>query len=303
MARNNYMYIPVIIIGIFMFYHHQNQLEKKNALLSLGDEATIYNQPFPEKVVPEKVVPGVKMPLHRAVVLPRKGPDSVSIPQSTDITQQLTNIKNKVMDVILNVKSKPVNIIRNKYISKPVKIEEKDTISIVSPNPIDSTEYRFVDEENTKAWSEVNVSQHPSHYTSNIKDELTNTGTFFSNNMQFNDITSPQAKDNLPDRCFMNSDNEVLCNFNNRLHNIPPTLVDGDNQVINSIGEGDGNEYKQVSSDNISLVNSSPYRTWEYEDEKVMNGGELLDGLTGTQGDNEQFLKISHLPKETIYAF
>ena len=67
-------------------------------------------------------------------------------------------------------------------------------------------QYRFVEENPKLAWSDANVSQHPEHHTSNITDEMTNSGGFFDNDDDnfYHDRTSHKSKQILPDRCFMN---------------------------------------------------------------------------------------------------
>ena len=40
---------------------------------------------------------------------------------------------------------------------------------------------------NSQAWSDENVSNYPKYYTSDIQDELTDTGSFFDNENQFTD--------------------------------------------------------------------------------------------------------------------
>ena len=141
--------------------------------------------------------------------------------------------------------------------------------------------------------------------TTNVKDELTNAGLFFNEKNQFNDITSPQAVNNLPDRCFLNKDNEVLCNFNNRLQNIPPKLIENpqDNKVINSIGQGGGDIFKSVASENVVSIQNNPLQVWEYENEKVMNGGELYEGVSASSSNNEEHLQLTNVPKNSVYSF
>ena len=110
---------------------------------------------------------------------------------------------------------------------------------------------------------------------------------------------------NLPDRCFLNKDNEVLCNFNNRLQNIPPKLIENpqDNKVINSIGQGGGDIFKSVASENVVSIQNNPLQVWEYENEKVMNGGELYDGVSASSSNNEEHLQLTNVPKNSVYSF
>ena len=72
-----------------------------------------------------------------------------TIPQTTTISQKLSNNDNPlptIENTVIN--EKPLQVIRNlaePIIPKPEYLKE-DTIS---PNPFDSTDYRFVDEDST----------------------------------------------------------------------------------------------------------------------------------------------------------
>ena len=189
--------------------------------------------------------------------IPKKSDTTIDYPETTTLSQKLSNLKELLPQNISNiVNNDPLVIVRNKMNQvrniEPVK---KDTLS---PNPIGTTEYKFIDENPKYAWSDVNVSQHPEHYKSNFTDELTNSGGFFDNDddNKFHDRTSSRSSSNLPDRCFMNQNNEVLCNFNNRLQNIPPTLISDklNNQVLHSIGQGKGDIYKSIEGRRTILI-------------------------------------------------
>lgn len=169
----------------------------------------------------------------------------------------------------------------------------------ISPNPIGSTEFSEAsfDSVNTtiNAWSDKNISQHPSFYRSEIKDEKTNIGKFFDKNNMFHDKTSVYSTNNLPDRCFLDKDNNVRCNFNDRLQNIPPSLIDTEskNDVLNKIsGSNITKNIKDISVDNI---NGNNYSTYQYNNEKVMNGAKLFKGVSGSSCSNESYLDLDSL--------
>ena len=69
----------------------------------------------------------------------------------------------------------------------------------ICPNPEDTTEFRFVDENMKTAWSTVNVSQHPKYYTSDIEDEKIDIGGFFNKDKFFHDNTYPDSTTTLPE--------------------------------------------------------------------------------------------------------
>ena len=308
MEVQKYIFIPIIFIGILLVHYHLNTLKKNEEEVVVVDKGPEIIEKVPPKNIVEetveKVVKLVKEPPKEDIVQQTKTPE-FPVPAISNVSKQLTDIKNVVLKAV-GIEQKPLRIIRNRNVTKTVNIPKPPTtVETVSPNPIKSTEYSFVGENTGKAWSEVNVSQHPTYYTSNVKDELTNAGLFFNEKKQFNDITSPQAVNNLPDRCFLNKDNEVLCNFNNRLQNIPPRLIENpqDNKVINSIGQGGGDIFKSVASENVVSVQNNPVQVWEYEDEKVMNGGELYDGVSASSADNEEHLQLTNVPKNSVYSF
>tara|TARA_Y100000389_G_scaffold204166_1_gene255317 strand:+ start:2142 stop:3053 length:912 start_codon:yes stop_codon:yes gene_type:complete len=303
MSSQKYIFIPIIIIGVLLIHHHLNTLERKKQITKKDIGVEVIKLPLTENIVQKTVNKiinmGPKEEEHtRDLVAETKKPE-FPIPALSDISQQLTKMKNTVLKTV-GIKQKPLYIIRNRdgNVVKPPPLPEKE-IETVSSNPIGSTEYSFVGENTGKAWSEVNVSQHPKNYTSNVKDELTNVGEFFNEKLQFNDITSPYAKNNLPDRCFLNQDDEVLCNFNNRLYNIPPKLS-GNNAVAKNIGN---DITKSIISENVAPIQDNSYQVWNYKNDKVMNGAELYNNVQGASSTNEDFLQITNIPKNSVYAF
>jgi len=189
------------------------------------------------------------------------------------------------------------NSIRN--FKKSMKDAEKENEEL----PEGSTEFRFVDENPKTAWSTVNVSQHPKHYTSNFEDEKVDVSRFFNEEQFYHDNTSPQSKTHIPDRCIKNTLNEVVCEFNNKLQLIPPRLIEdpNNNLVLNSIGNKDEDIYQSVNSFDISEVNGNSHQVWNYKDEKYINGGVYFNNVVGSSPKNESFLRIDSIKKD--YSF
>ena len=100
----------------------------------------------------------------------------------------------------------------------------------------------------------------------------TNPGDFLDKNNKFHDKTSPYSTNNLPDRCFLNKENEVVCNFNDRLQNIPPSLIEdkSKNYILNNIGViGSQNSlYKDIESSEVETIGGNNYLSLKYKDEK-----------------------------------
>ena len=200
----------------------------------------------------------------------------------------------------LSDNKEPVRVIKNNYeeVLDTSKFNEKK--DFISPNPEDTTEYRFIDENMKTAWSNINVSQHPKYYTSDVQDEKINIGGFFNKEKLYNDNTSPNSITTLPERCRVGVDNEVLCDFNDKLQLIPPKLIeDSDNNgVLNSIGN---NIFKSVESTNYDNINDNHYQVWEYKDEKSINGGSFFNGVFGSSDKNENYMELSDI--KSNYSF
>ena len=233
-----------------------------------------------------------------------EGGTNITEKPSEDITNT-SSIKEKIKETIVKINN--LSPIKIKGIS-----EEKDSVSIIhnnyeqtidvqkfeekkdfiSPNPEDSTEFRFIDENMKTAWSEVDVSQHPKYYTSDMQDEKINIAGFFNNDQFFHDSTSPNSNTILPERCSRSTNNEVLCDYNNRLQLIPPKLISNSetNPVLNSIG-GD-TLYQTIDSTKVGEISGNNYQVWEYENEKSMNGGKYFQDVYGASAENESYMEL-----------
>ena len=262
--KNNYL--PLIIIVVLIYMLHKNisggEIESDNNIM------TTININF------QKIIKQIN-----TTIFGNKTPE---------------DLKNEDVTIITNDKKVPPTV----FVTPALK---KDTIS---PNPSGSTEYRFVEETPKTAWSTVNVSQHPKHYTSNFESELLNTGGFFNKDNFFHDKTSPYSKDTLPDRCKRERNGEVLCNYNNRLQLIPPTLIQDkeNNLVLNSIGQQKGDIFKTIDASNVNTIQNNSYQVWDYENEKLINGGIYFDNVSASSPKNESFLMIDNL-KSGNYSF
>ena len=202
------------------------------------------------------------------------------------------------------IRSNNVDNDKNPIYYKP-EFYKKD---FISPNPIGSTEYNFAefnDDKTSYAWTNNNVSQHPSFYRSEIENERTNVGEFFDVNNKYNDKTSVYSTNNLPDRCFLDKDDSIVCNFNDKLQNIPPSLIKRDNKVdfLNRIGNNGDGLYKDISNSEIDVINGNNYLTYEYKDEKEMNGAEVFNGVHGSSNKNETYLDLKTIDGINNVAF
>ena len=178
----------------------------------------------------------------------------------------------------------------------------------MSPNPLGTTEYNFAefnDEKTSYAWMDNNVSQHPAFYRSEFSDEKTNVGKFFDKTNQFHDKTSPQSTNNLPDRCFLDKEDNIVCNFNDRLQNIPPSLInENNNKILDYIGIlGEKNSlYKDIDSQSIQNVGGNDHVMYKYNEEKEMNGSEVIKGVYGSNTINEDYLDLNSLDYKNNFS-
>ena len=228
-------------------------------------------------------------------------------PQISKGYQQLS--KNLVNNPLYNrnstsFKENDIQIIRSNSVANdknPIYYKpESYKKDFISPNPLGSTEYTFAEfdgEKTTNAWTDDNVSQHPAFYRSEIEDEKTNIGRFFDVNNRFNDKTSVNSTNNLPDRCFLDKDDNVICNFNDKLQNIPPSLINKKDKVnfLNRIGSNNNGLYKDIQDSNVDTVNGNNYLTYEYSEEKEMNGADVFDGVQGSSELNESYLELKSI--------
>ncbi len=285
------------VVGLLLFFICR-ELQKQNVVI------------LPPTSEPEiQLETKVEHPIFEKIK--KKGNDFI-FPAITTITQPLTKFVNQILDPELKeVNGVPIKVIRNNTLLEKEKQAEKSVEKInpkvgdiITPNPIDTSEYYYVGEDTSNAWSETNISQHPTYHTSSIANELTQSSGFFDANNKFHDQTSPQANTHLPDRCFMSENNKVLCKFNNRLHNIPPKLIDNqkESKLLQSIGQGKGNIFKPVSSQNIESVNNSSYQVFNYDEEKPNNGGSFFNNVVGSSGSDSDYLVMDNLPKGS-YSF
>jgi len=155
----------------------------------------------------------------------------------------------------------------NRYYIGEVKVVLKDHMEPSDPNV--TCEEKSIDSDYEKAWTDDNVSKNPKYYTSDIKDEKTDTGAFFNTKKEFVDITSYKSKDMIPEKCFM-SNGELNCEFNNKLQIIPPRLIEDPekNPLLLSIGD-DKNINTNVLSKKVYSFNGNTYNVWEYGEKET----------------------------------
>ena len=81
---------------------------------------------------------------------------------------------------------------------------------------------------------------------------------------------------------------------NDKLQNIPPSLINVKDKTnfLNRIGTNENGLNKDINDTNIDTVNGCSYVTYDYEDEREMNGAEVFSGVQGSSESNESFLEL-----------
>ena len=134
----------------------------------------------------------------------------------------------------------------------------------LSGNPDKTEEYKPFETNEDKSensWTDKNVSEHPKFYNSDVKDELTNIGSFFDENNKYNDKTSPYSESLHSDSCFKDRNGNTFCEDNTRLQLIPPKLNSPNNPLLNTIGP---------YQDNMKIDDMK---------DRVINGGVFFDNI------------------------
>ena len=146
----------------------------------------------------------------------------------------------------------------------------------LSGNTVGTEEYKHFElnkDKSESSWTDKNVSEHPKFYNADIKDELTNIGSFFDKNNQYNDKSSTNSESLTTDRCYQGKNGETFCEDYTRLQIIPPSLIKDPQScyALNSVGM-----YKDMElSDDMN--------------DRVMNGGNFFNHVNASKISNETY--------------
>jgi hypothetical protein len=203
------------------------------------------------------------------------------IPQTTTLSKNLSPTGPTDLSIITNgsIINNSDIILESRYNHESMNDTRYPTYfrkDNMSGSTIGTTEYMFAEVDNLKsnrAWSDTNVSQYPSYYTTNDTGGLTNPGAFFDQNNKYVDLTSPRSEANMGDVCYTSREGETTCLQNDKLYNVPPSLISDTNNCgfLNSIG-------LLEFSNNINE-----------NKENINNGGYLYDKVQGSVKHNERY--------------
>ena len=80
-----------------------------------------------------------------------------------------------------------------------------------------------------------------------------------------------------------------------RIYLLNKLIMNGnENEVLNSIGDI---EKMNISSNMISSLQGNSYTTFNYDNERTINGGEFYNGVVASSSTNENNLSLDNLPK------
>jgi len=147
-----------------------------------------------------------------------------------------------------------------------------------------------------KASNDDYLTKYPGYASSNIVNELTNTGYLYDDDNKYINLKNKI----LPENCQLNGDS-LECNFNNKLQKIPNQLMHKNSKVLDSIGNisYDDELIKSVKDYTVGEIDGYNYKIWNYDNEKEFNGGDIFTNKQGNKvigsnppGHNESYMLI-----------
>lgn len=146
-----------------------------------------------------------------------------------------------------------------------------------------------------KADSDEYLTKYPDYAPSDFGNQLTNAGFLYNNNENNKYINLKEKI--LPENCKLN-DNELECNFNDKLYKIPDRTIKNNNNVLNSVGVIIQDDDLIKSNNNFSYddVNGNVYKSWKYDNEKELNGNVVFNNIVPSNplGSNETYMLIDN---------
>ena len=150
----------------------------------------------------------------------------------------------------------------------------------MNANDIGTTEHTaaFLGNTPAKAWTDYNISQFPGYYRSDFKDGKRSLKKFFDSENRFHEVPDNRKFYEVKGRncpsCYTDVNGTNVCNYNSKLERIPKSLY--------NLGPNGETILNRVVSSDIEKTNSSQYKTYQYEGDRAMNGGQFYKGVVGT---------------------
>ena len=216
-------------------------------------------------------------------------PDNILMQKADNQCSELTSNDNmnQILSNHVDTMYQPEDIVYNE------KMYKKDSLS-GNPDKSDLAFSNFKDTTDYYPYTMNNrelVNKFNNYNTAHFTDDNFDLSTFFNeNNKEFNDTTS----------AFVDNANSTqikdLIDSRNTL--IAPELVEGADSKCDPFASTINKNHEQLNkplvSNNIVSVNGLNLESWNYENEKEINGGKDANGLQGYSSFDDEFSSIDN---------
>ena len=236
------------------------------------------------------------------------GNENIKYIPNNDTIKQLNDINppdNIVIDNNNNNNNNPLenelkNHIDSIYTSDSIVYDEKhykkDTLSGYAENTIngfsqfgDNTDYYPYSTNERKL-----INKYNNHSSSHFTDDNFDIGSFFNDNQEFNDTTSPFVDNS--------KYNDVKSELDKSNILVAPPLVDegyGSNvncdPYNNFLNKNNKELNKHLVNNDVVNVDGQSLESWQYNNENVINGGQIKDGLRAFTGFDEIYSDVNNV--------
>lgn len=176
------------------------------------------------------------------------------------------------------------------------KLYKKDTLSGFSDDTMSSfshfgsnTDYFPYNTTNREKINKYNKDS-PAHFT----DDNFDIGSFFNDNQEFNDTTSPFVDNSKYNKVkgVLDQSNVLVAPPLVNNGSDPNVMCDPYNDILN---KNPGQLNKTLVNSEVVDVSGLSLDSWQYSNENVINGGQIADGLSGFNGFNDIYSGINNV--------
>jgi len=165
----------------------------------------------------------------------------------------------------------------------------KDTMN---SNDIGTTEHAaaFLGNTPDKAWTDYNISQFPGYYRSDFKNGKRSLKKFFDKENRYHEKPDNrkyyEVKGKSCPSCYVDVNGTNVFNYNNKLQKVPKSLY--------NLGPNGDTVLNRVVKSSIEGTDDNQYKTFHYENDRAMNGGQFYKGVVGTDGVGDLYKPYVH---------
>lgn len=130
------------------------------------------------------------------------------------------------------------------------------------------------------------INKYNNFSSAHFTDDNVDISTFYDDNKQFNDTTSAFVDNCKYDKNELKRQDTL----------ISPPLIKNENecQQYNTVLKNKKDYNKGLITNEIVDVSGEQLESWQYQDEKVINGGQITNGLHGFNGFNDEYSVIKN---------